>query len=456
MSKIYDLVVIGAGPGGYVAAIRAAQRGGKVCVIEKDRVGGICLNQGCIPTKALISCLHVLSGIKEASVFGIEVAHYSVNFRRMVDRSREIVQRLRGGIEYLFKQRKITLLKGAGKVIEPTAVEVDGQRVGAKHIIIATGSSPKTLPFLEFDNARFLSSDDILTMDEVPSRLLIVGGGVMGCEFSSIFSQLGSQVTIVELMPQILPAEDEEIAKKLEVHLKKKKIEIFTATTIEKIKREEKKLSVELSNGKKVEPEKILICVGRTLNSRGLGLEELGIEMEGESIRVNDHLQTNIPTIFAVGDVVGGFLLAHIASYEGTVAAENIFGQDKTTDYRVVPHCIFTDPEIATVGMSEEGAREAGFEVRIGKFPFTAAGKAHAMGETEGFVKIVADATTDEVLGGQIIGHHASDLIAEVALAMKLRAKVSDIADTIHGHPTLAESVMEAAHSVYHQAIHLP
>ena len=458
MSKI---IVIGAGPGGYIAAIRAAQLGAEVTIIEKSEVGGTCLNVGCIPTKTLLASVEVLSSIKEAAKFGINVGEAVPDLSRMMSRKDKVVGQLRKGIEYLLKNKKIVLIKGSGKILEPGKVEVvkdDGSReeLSADKIIIATGSESAKPSLFPFDGEKVITSKEALSLEKIPESLLIVGAGAIGVEFGCIFAALGTRVTIVEMLPQVLPTEDAEIARELEKQLKRKRIKVHTGTKIEKVESLKLKVESELSSGEKVETEKVLVAVGRKLNSENLGLEEAGIKTEKGRIVVNEKLETNIAGIYAIGDVAGGILLAHKASTEGIIAAENASGQDSVMDYRAVPGCIFTLPEVASVGLTEQKAEEARQEIRIGKFPFRALGKAQAVGQVEGMVKIVADAESDEILGIHIIGPHATDLIAEGVLAIKAEVTAEELGNIIHAHPTLAEGIMEAAHAVHGKAIHLP
>ena len=452
----YDVAVIGAGPAGYVAAIRAAQLGGKVCVIEKEHLGGTCLNRGCIPSKAIITSVKLLSLIKVASSFGIDVQGYQVNFPKVISRKDEIVMRLRQGIGALFKSKKIDLKNGEGKVVQPTRVLLGNEEIEAKNLIIATGSEPLELPQFKFDGEKILSSTHILELKEVPKSLLILGGGVIGCEFACVWLELGVRVSIVEMMPNILPTEDKELGKRMALIMKKKGIEILTDTKVESIEKNNDGILAKLSNGNTMQKERVLVSVGRSFNSSRLGLEELGVKIERGRIQVDEYLRTSIPNIYAAGDVIGGLLLAHVASHEGLVSAENALGGNKKVNYTVVPNCIFTDPEIGSVGHTEDTARQKGYEVKVGRFPFMALGKAHALGETEGFVKLIGDAKTGRILGGQILGPHATDLIAEVALAMKLESTMEELEETIHAHPTLAEGAMEAAGNFYGRAIHIP
>ncbi len=458
MSKI---IIIGAGPGGYVAAIRAAQLGAEVTVVEKGEVGGTCLNVGCIPTKTLLASVEVLSSIKEAAKFGIDVGEAVPDLARMMARKDKVVGQLRKGIEYLLKNKKVVLIKGSGKILEPGKVEVvkdDGSQetLPADKIIIATGSESAKPSLFPFEGEKIITSKEALSLEKIPESLLIVGAGAIGVEFACIFAALGTAVTIVEMLPQILPTEDAEIARELEKQLRRKRIKIYTGTKIETVDSPQSTVRSTLSSGETIETEKMLVAVGRKLNSAGLGLEEMGIKMERGRIVVNEKLETNVAGIYAIGDVVGGTLLAHKASSEGIVAAENASGQDSVMDYQAVPGCIFTRPEVASVGLSEQKAKEAGHEIKIGKFPFRALGKALALGQVEGMIKIVAEAESDEILGIHIIGPHATDLIAEGVLAIKTEITVEELGKAIHAHPTLAEGIMEAAHALHGKAIHLP
>ncbi|MCD5401841.1 dihydrolipoyl dehydrogenase [candidate division NPL-UPA2 bacterium] len=458
MSK---LIVIGAGPGGYVAAIRAAQLGSEVTVVEKSELGGTCLNAGCIPTKTLLASVEVLSLIREATKFGINVGEAAPDLAQMMSRKEKIVGQLRKGIEYLFQSRKIVLVRGSGKILGPGQVEVikdEGSReeLSADKIIIATGSESARPDLFPFEGEKIITSKEALSLEKIPGSLLIVGAGAIGVEFACIFAVLGTEITIVERLPQVLPTEDAEIARELEKQLKRKGIKIYAGTKIEAVASRQSLVHSLLSSGETIKTEKVLVAVGRKLNSDNLGLEEAGIKTEEGRIVVNERLETNLAGIYAVGDVVGGALLAHKASTEGMVAAENASGQDSAMDYRAVPSCIFTRPEVASVGLTEQMAREAGHEVRMGKFPFRALGKAQAVGQVEGMIKIVADAESDEILGIHIIGPQATDLIAEGVLAMKAEVTAEELGRTIHAHPTLSEGLMEAAHAVHALAIHLP
>ncbi|MEJ5185571.1 MAG: dihydrolipoyl dehydrogenase [Candidatus Geothermincolales bacterium] len=454
------LVVIGGGPGGYVAAIRAAQLGSGVVLVEKDLLGGTCLNRGCIPTKAMLACTEVLDAIREAEAYGISVGEPKPDLKAMVERKEKVSEQLRNGIAQLLKANKVELVKGFGRLAAPDRVVVETENgevtIETEKVIIATGSEPARLPTFDFDQPAILTSTEGLELTEIPSSMIIVGSGVVGSEFATVFSSLGTKVTMVELMDRILPTEDERIATQMKRLLNKRGIEILTGTTIEEVvEYRPDGVKVRLSTGQELEAEKLLVSIGRALNSRGIGLEEVGIETgkRGEIV-VNERMETNIPGVYAIGDVVGGILLAHVASFEGICAAENAMGLDSVMNYDVVPACIFTEPEIASVGLNPSKAEERGMEVKVGRFMFGGLGKALAMGKGQGFVQLVVEASTDKVVGCQIMGPHASDLIHEVALAIRLGATAKDIGSTIHAHPTLAEAIMEAAEAVHDRAIH--
>ncbi|MDP2168659.1 MAG: dihydrolipoyl dehydrogenase [Thermodesulfovibrionales bacterium] len=457
------LAVMGAGPGGYVAAIKAAQMGAEVTVIEDREVGGTCLNRGCIPTKTLLASAEAYLKAKELDSFGIELTGEVVpNLKKIMERKGRVVNTLVKGIRGLFKSWGITLIEGRGTLLGAGKIEVrkkDGSTaaVEADKIIIATGSRPAQIPVFPMDGKSILSSDDVLDLTEMPKSLIIIGAGVVGCEFACIFGAFGTAVTMVEMMPRAVSTEDVEISELLEKELKKKKIKLLTGVGVEKVDAREDGVHVFLADGSELTAEKVLVSIGRALNSTGIGLETAGVKTgpKGE-ITVNNRLETNVDGIYAVGDVTGGILLAHVASTEGITAAMNACGEDERMDYSVVPAAIFTSPEIASVGLREFQAIEKGMKIKTGRFQFRGLGKAHAMGEISGFIKIIADADTDRVVGGHIIGPHSSDLIHEIALAMKSGLRAKDIAGTIHAHPTLSEGIMEAAEDVHGRAVHLP
>ena len=458
-----DVVIIGGGPGGYVAAIKAAHLGLKTVLVEKDKLGGVCLNKGCIPTKALVSTAEVLNHIQRAGEFGIQVKDYSFDFPAIMKRKDLITRRLSSGVEQLMKANQVRIVRGEGQIIEPGTVEVldaEGQKeiIKTKNIIIATGSSVMKLPIPGLDVEGVITSDEALSLSELPSRMLIIGGGVVGIEFAGIFKALGVEVTVVEMLPRILLPIDEEIARRLTQLLKRKGIEILTNCKVKEIKKSNQNLEVLVSTSegeKKLETEKVLLAAGRVPELGNIDAQGLGIELDGKAIKVDEKMRTNIPGIYAVGDVVGKIMLAHVASREGIVAVENISGKEVLMDYKVVPNCVFSMLEVASVGLTEEEARKENDNIKVSKFPFMANGKALGMGEAEGMVKIIADADTFELLGFHILGVHASDLVAEGALALSMEATAEEIVNTIHAHPTLAETIAEAAEGITGKFIHL-
>ncbi|AEF93288.1 dihydrolipoamide dehydrogenase [Desulfotomaculum nigrificans CO-1-SRB] len=455
----YNAVVIGGGPGGYVAAIRIAQLGGRVAVVEKDKLGGTCLNRGCIPTKSLIAAVDKLKAVEEAAEFGIEVSKPVINFGKVQARKAEVVEKLVSGINFLFKKNRVDLFTGTAKIKAPGVVEVEHngevQELPCENIVIATGSSPALIKSLGYNGTTVITSEEALQLTEVPKSLLIIGAGVIGCEFAHIYGSMGTEITMVEAAASILSIQDKDISRRMQTIFKKKKFNIKTNATIKKIEEVDGGVKAELENGDIITAEKALISIGRTLNTQNLGLAEVGVELgDRGQILVNDQMQTNIKGIYAIGDVVMKYQLAHVASAQGIVAAENIMGKNSTMDYSAVPSCIFTSPEIASVGMTEQQAKDKGIPVKTGKFNFMANGKALSMGEGEGFVKIITNQENDVVLGVHIIGPHASDLIAEATLAVRKGMSAKELATTIHAHPTLAEAIMEAAENVHGLSIH--
>lgn len=463
MNEEIDVVIIGGGVGGYVAAIKAAHLGLKAVLIEKDRLGGVCLNWGCIPTKALVSTAELLNHLQRAGEFGIQVKDYSIDFPAIMKRKDLITQRLSSGVGQLMKANQVRVARGEGQIVEPGKVEVtntagEKELIKTKNIIIATGSKVMRLPIPGIDSEGVITSDEALSLSELPSRMLIIGGGVVGIEFAGIFTALGVEVTVVEMLPRILLPIDEEIAFRLTQLLKRKGIEILTDSKVKEIKKNHQNLEVLISTSdgeKKLETEKVLLAAGRIPELGNIDVQRLGIELDGKAIKVDKKMRTNIPGIYAVGDVVGRIMLAHVASREGIVAVENISGKETLMDYKVVPNCVFSMPEVASVGLTEEEARKENNNIKVSKFPFMANGKALGMGETEGMVKIIADADTSELLGFHILGVHASDLIAEGTLAMSMEATAFEIINTIHAHPTLAEAIAEAAEGIVGKPIHL-
>jgi dihydrolipoamide dehydrogenase len=436
--------------------------GAQVTVIEDAEVGGTCLNRGCIPTKSIIASTEMLSKIKESGNLGIEIKGNIIpNLAKIIERKNKIVSIQVKGIRNLFKSWGITLKEGRGILLSPRDIEItlkdtSKEIVTSDKIILATGSRPSRVPAFPFDGERIISSDEAVNIKEIPKSLLVVGAGVIGCEFACIYKDLGSEVTIAEMLPRAISTENTEISELLEREFKKKKIQLLTSVKIEKLDIKGDGIHTLLSNGKKIVTEKVLVSIGRTLNSDGIGLETTGINKGNHGqITVNEKMETNVPGVYAVGDVTGSLLLAHVASKEGIIAVRNAMGGDEKIDYNVVPTGIFTSPEIGSVGLREYQASEQGIKVKTGHFQFRAPGKAHAMGETTGFFKIVSEDASDRILGVHIIGPHASDLIHEAAVAIRNGLKTKDIAKTIHAHPTLSEGLMEAAEDVHGEVIHV-
>jgi len=470
MADRKHIAIVGAGPGGYVAAIRAAQLGARVTVVENQALGGVCLNWGCIPSKALLAVVELGDKAKKAGELGLNLGgqvHYDL--ARMVARKNKVVESLVKGIATLFKTWGIEHLEGTGELLDDRTIRVakrDGTetRVQADALILATGSSWPNLPLFPIDGRQIITSKEALDLTQIPASLLIVGGGIEGCEFASLYSGIGAQVTMVELIPRILPLEDEEIAAFMERELKKRGVTVLTNTTVEKLERQNGTVKAALKDGTTIVAEKLLVSVGRGFNSRGIGLEKVGVRLgtRGE-ITVNERLETNVPGVYAIGDVVGLAMLAHVASAQGKVAVQNILGHPREIRYDVVPAGIFTLPEIGRVGLTEQQARERSLklgqkpetEIKIGRFRYAGLGKAQGVGDTTGMFKIIADAKTGSILGVHIVGAHAADLIHEAALAMQLGATASAVAEMIHAHPTLSEGMMEAAEDVDGLAIHL-
>ena len=464
------LAILGAGPGGYVAAIRAAQLGARVTVIENQALGGVCLNWGCIPSKALLSVVELGDKAKKAKDFGIQLSGpVTYDPAVMVARKNKVVSTLVKGIATLFKTWNIEHVEGTGTLLDARTIRVqkpDGSetRVEADGVIIATGSSWPNLPLFPIDGTQIITSKQALDLSRVPASLLIVGGGVEGCEFASLYSGLGTQVIMVELLPRLLPLEDEEISQSMERELKKRGVEIHTGVTVDSIVRQPDLVTAHLRNGLSFNAEQVLVSVGRGFNSRGIGLENVGVQVgpRGEIV-VNARMETNVAGVYAIGDVVGKAMLAHVASAQGKVAVENFMGHAKTIDYDVIPTGIFTLPEVGRVGLTEQQARDrcvaTGKDpqqaVKVGRFRYGGLGKAQASGDILGLLKVIADAESDRILGVHILGAHATDLIHEAALAMHLGATVSRVAEMIHAHPTLAEGLMEAMEDVHGHAIHL-
>lgn len=462
---IFDAVVIGAGPGGYTAAIRLVQLGQKVAVVEKNALGGVCLNVGCIPSKALIYAASLFEKISHAETFGIEVEGARLNMPKLQQWKDGVVQKLTGGIGQLLKSNGVEVITGMAQFTSPNELKVskpDGssQSVKAKNFMIAAGSSPVEIPGFTYNHTTIIDSTDALALQTIPKRMAVIGGGVIGLEIGILYHKLGTDVTVVEMAPSILPGVDAEVAQTLSRSLKKRKMTVHTGAKAKSVSDEghEATLLLEDSKGKEqsLTVDCILVAVGRKANSAALGLDKAGVKTnERGIIPVDNQLRTNVPNIFAIGDITQSPWLAHKASKEGLVAAAVIAGENEILDYRAMPAAVFTDPEIATVGLTEEEAKAKGLEIKVGKFPFQASGRALTMDAAEGFVKVIADAKTDVLLGVHMIGPDVAELIAEAALAIELGATSEDLALTVHTHPTLPESLMEAAEAVHQKAIHM-
>lgn len=471
MANQYDLAVIGAGTGGYVAAIRAAQLGLKVAVVERQKaLGGTCLIWGCIPTKALLEHAHALKIVQNAREWGVTIGEATVGIdtNQVQARKDRIVTGLTRGIEFLFKKNKIDWIRGTARLAGRGTIEVTGdqnQQLRAKEILVATGSEPRSVPAIEIDRKRIITSDEAIGLREVPKSIAIIGSGAVGVEFASIFSRFGSQVTLIELLPRIVPLEDEEISAELEKSFKKQGIRVHTNTKVTRAlaTADGVDLEAQLPGGKteSLRGDYLLVATGRGPVTSGLGVEEAGLQLDQGFIRVDDHYRTAVPGISAIGDVItlgwaGHPQLAHVSSAEGVLAAERLAGQDVgTLNYNHAPACTYCDPEIGSVGLTEKKAQEQGFDVRVGRFPFGVLGRAKMAGETEGFVKIVADKKYDELLGVHIIGSRATELIAEATVSLRLESTVEELIRTIHAHPTMSEAVGEAAHATHGAAIHI-
>lgn len=467
MSKSYEIAILGGGPGGYVAAIRAGQLGFKTVVIDKENLGGICLNWGCIPTKSLLKNAELYDLMKNHSNdFGISVQGLSFDFGKIIKRSRDISDRITKNVELLVNKNKVDRIRGFGKLVSKNQIDVfdnDGKKIdsiNADKIIIATGARPKAVPAIPVDRENIITSTEAMILEKQPKELIVIGAGAIGVEFAYFYSVLGTKVTIVEMLESILPIEDKEVSDLLAKNFKKRGIEIYTSAKVEKAEAKKDHVVVSIEkDGKKIElkADKVLSAIGVTGNIEGFGLEELGVEIEKGHIKVDKKTyQTNVQNIYAIGDVIGAPWLAHVASAEGINCVETMKGLHTVpVNYDTIPGCTYCIPQVASVGMTEQKAREAGYEIKIGKFPFMASGKAFAVGERDGFVKLVFDAKYGELLGAHIIGPEATELIAELTLAKSVEADYETIVKTVHAHPTLSESIMEAAANAYGESIHI-
>lgn len=461
--KQFDLAVIGGGPGGYVAAIRASQLGMKCAVVEKDRLGGLCLNWGCIPSKALLRSAEVYHILQNADEYGLSATNVKFDSKKVIKRSRAAADKLSKGVGYLFKKNKIEHISGTGKVAGKGKIEVSNNgkvetEISAKHIVLATGGFTRSLPGVKIDKKKVISSREALALDKFPKSIVIIGGGPIGVEFAYFYNAFGVKCTIVEMMPHILPLEDTEVAETLQRSFKKSGIEMLTEFKVEGVKTSSKGVKVRIQGKdgetKDVDADVALMAVGFGGMTEGLGLKDVGVELEKSFIKVNDTYQTSVEGIYAIGDVIGPPLLAHVASSEGVFLAEHLAGKNPLpVDYSNFPSCTYCQPQVASVGMTEQKAKDEGYQVKVGKFPFRANGKSIAVGETDGMVKLIFDEKYGELLGAHIIGVEATDMIAELGIARSLETTHTEIVKTIHAHPTLSEAVKEAAAEAYGEAV---
>lgn len=461
----YDIIIIGSGPGGYVAAIRASQLKMKVAVVEKAELGGICLNWGCIPTKSLLKSAQVFDYLTHASDYGITISgEVNPDFSAIISRSRNVAAGMSKGVQFLFKKNNIEHIKGLGRLAGGNTVEVqdpDGNKKNytAKSIIIATGARSKELPNLKQDGKKIIGYREAMTLEKQPGSMVVVGSGAIGSEFANFYQTLGTNVTLVEFLPRIVPVEDEEVSKQLERSFKKIKMKVMTDSTVESVDTSKAKCVVTIKTPKGpefVEADIVLSAVGITTNIEDIGLEKAGVKTDKGKVVVDDFYRTSVEGIFAIGDIVHGPALAHVASAEGIICVEKIAGIDtEPLDYKNIPGCTYTTPEIASCGMTEAAAREAGYDIKVGKFPFTASGKASASGAKDGFVKLIFDAAYGELLGAHMIGANVTEMIAEIVVARKLETTAHEIIKAVHPHPTMSEAIMEAAAAAYGEVIHL-
>ena len=458
MSK-YDIIVLGSGPGGYVTAIRASQLGFKTAIIEKESLGGVCLNWGCIPTKALLKSAQVFEYLKHAEDYGLSVKDADKDFGAVVKRSRGVAEGMSKGVQFLMKKNKIDVIEGFGKLKTGKKVDVDGKEYSADHIIIATGARSRELPSLKQDGKKVIGYREAMTLKEQPKKMIVVGSGAIGVEFAYFYNSMGTDVTIVEFLPNVVPVEDEDISKQLEKSFKKSGIKIMTSSEVTKVDTSGSGVVATIKTAKgeeTLEADIILSAVGIKSNIENIGLEDVGIAVDRDKILVNNYYQTNIPGYYAIGDVTPGQALAHVASAEGILCVEKIAGQHvEALDYGNIPGCTYASPEIASVGMTEKQAKEKGYDIKVGKFPFSASGKASASGAKDGFVKVIFDAKYGEWLGCHMIGAGVTDMIAEAVLGRKLETTGHEVLKTVHPHPTMSEAVMEAVAAAYDEVIHL-
>lgn len=453
----YDVAILGAGPGGYVAAIRAAQLGGKVCLVEKGALGGTCLNRGCIPSKILLHGAKLYSSIRKAEGLGISAPAVNLDYSRIFQRKETVLGRLQKGIGALLRAGKISVLEGTARLAGRRQIVVASSSgetaVGASKVILATGSEAARPGAFPFDGKHVITSDEVFAWQELPGSILVVGGGPSGCELASAFRDLGAQVHLIEMLEQLLPGQDGDVSKELNRAFTRRGISVRTGVKIESMAVNGGRVRA-VAGGESIDSDVAILCTGRKLNTAGIGLEALGVEMQGSTIVVNEHCQSNVPNIYAVGDITGKGLLAHLASRQGIVAASHAMGHEAAVDYRAVPACVFTDPEVAIVGITEAQAQQEGRKVKSVKYPFQALGKSQVLDEGAGFLKMVAEEGTGEILGFHIVGAHATELIGEATLALRLEATVEELAETLHAHPTLGEVYLEAAEMFLGLPIH--
>ena len=458
MSK-YDIIVLGSGPGGYVTAIRASQLGFKTAIVEKESLGGVCLNWGCIPTKALLKSAQVFEYLKHAEDYGLSVKDADKDFDAVVKRSRGVADGMSKGVQFLMKKNKIDVIEGFGKLKAGKKIEVDGKDYSADHIIIATGARSRELPSLPQDGKKVIGYREAMTLNEQPKKMIVVGSGAIGVEFAYFYNSMGTEVTIVEYLPNVVPVEDQDVSKQLERSFKKNGIKIMTSAEVTKLDTSGKgvKATVKTKKGEEIlEADIVLSAVGIKTNIENIGLEDVGIAVDRDKILVNDYYQTNIPGYYAIGDVTPGQALAHVASAEGILCVEKIVGQHvEALDYGNIPGCTYCSPEIASVGLTEKQAKDQGLDIKVGKFPFSASGKASAGGNKDGFVKVIFDAKYGEWLGCHMIGAGVTDMIAEAVLGRKLETTGHEVLKAVHPHPTMSEAVMEAVADAYDEVIHL-
>ncbi len=464
-TKNYDVIVLGGGPGGYVAAVKASQSGFKTAIIEKEKIGGVCVNIGCIPTKALLKNAEMYEELTHTSSWGYSFDNLKYDYKAIIKRSRDVAEANSKGADFLMKKNKIDVIKGFGKFTEKDKLSVSDNTgkeiavVQAKHIIIATGARPRMIPGVQSDGVRIMTSTEAMTRTEQPKSIIIIGAGAIGMEFAYFFNAFGTKVTVIEMLPQILPIEDEEVSKTLEKILAKKGIEFLTNTRVEKIKTDDQSVAVTVSNqgtNKTLQAEHCLVAIGVQGNTENIGLDKIGVQLEKGWIRVDEYYRTHVPGIYAIGDIIGAPWLAHVASHEGIVCVEKIAGKEThPIDYKSIPGCTYCQPQVASIGLTEQKAKEQGYEIKVGKFPYMANGKARAIQERDGFIKVIFDAKYGELLGAHILGYDATELLAEFGIAKALGATYKEIGSTIHAHPTLSEMIMEAALSAYGEAVHI-